>query len=283
MEHENNNAQKYTGTIPKIFTLQDANANGASAVSGQNDANDVSIGRVAVKVPPLWCERPDLWFMQIEAQFANSGITGDSTKFNTIVAAIEYNVLLQVTDAVLRPPENDKYENLKQEILKRFGDSDQVRMHKLLAYTDLGDKRPSLLLSELRDLSNKQVTEEILKTLWMNRLPPNVRAILQAATGDLPMLAQLADRILEVGDFRNIAAVSNNSQQKSQNNDFDERMSRLERKLEQVLRRSRSKSPAKSNRRASSPQRSDEPVCWYHAKFNQQAQKCRSPCKFSKN
>ena len=61
--------------------------------------------RIAVKVRPFWAERSDLWFSQIEARFEIAGVVTNATKFNTVVAAIENNVLTQIVDAILHPPE----------------------------------------------------------------------------------------------------------------------------------------------------------------------------------
>lgn len=36
----------------------------------------------ALKIPPFWANRPDLWFLQVETQFRLKGITSAGTKYD---------------------------------------------------------------------------------------------------------------------------------------------------------------------------------------------------------
>ncbi|XP_037930884.1 uncharacterized protein LOC119665721 [Teleopsis dalmanni] len=101
------------------------------------------LNRVSVKVPPFWHERPEIWFTQIEAQFAVAGISSDVTKFNTVVAQIESSVVTDVADAVLYPLATGKYINLKNRILDRYGESEQRKIQWLLSKIELGNRRPT--------------------------------------------------------------------------------------------------------------------------------------------
>ncbi|XP_055910580.1 uncharacterized protein LOC129944945 [Eupeodes corollae] len=122
------------------------NSNNATAPAPALEDAPETITRVAIRIPSFWHEKPQIWFAQIEAQFKTANISKDSSKFNTIIGAIESQVLTQVSDAVLNPPSENKYENLKSLIIERFGDSEQRKIKKLLSDVDLGDKRPSQLL-----------------------------------------------------------------------------------------------------------------------------------------
>ena len=176
------------------------------------------VTKVQVKVPPFWTEQPEIWFAQIEAQFSNAIIKTDLAKFNTVVASIESNVLSQVRDAILTPPECQKYENLKKKIIECYSVSQQKKMNKLLSDLDLGDRKPSQLLNEMRHLG-PNVDETMLKTLWMQRLPMQIRSILSASDESLSKLAMLADIINEVAECRPInevkASTSNNQKYSS--------------------------------------------------------------------
>lgn len=74
------------------------------------------INRVTIKPPPFWKAEPQLWFVQLEAQFQISGITADITKYNYVVSAIETSILTQVTDLITQPPLINKYEALKNRL-----------------------------------------------------------------------------------------------------------------------------------------------------------------------
>ena len=62
-------------------------------LNATTNASGVAVHSVSVKVPPFWREHLDLWFSQIEAQFNDSNVVSDLTKFNIMVTAIENNIL----------------------------------------------------------------------------------------------------------------------------------------------------------------------------------------------
>lgn len=235
------------------------------------------VNRVSVKVPPFWHENPTIWFAQVEAQFEIAGMTVDSSRFNTVVAAIESKILCQVMDAVTQPPTSGKYDNLKEKLLTRFGASEQENIRKLLTDISLGDRKPSQLLNEMRSLAKNAITEQVLLTLWQNRLPTNVQAILQVSSESLEKKASLADKIMEVS--------SNNIAQVSTNSDLVKELQELRLQVQQLSfqrqdgRRSKSRSRSKSqHRRNSTPGKKDQSLCYYHNRFGEKARKCTQPC-----
>lgn len=247
------------------------------------------VNRVTIKIPPFWMDSPEIWFAQIEAQFTITQIKTDLSKFNTVVAHIESNVLSQVSEAILNPPEENKYENLKKQIIDRFADSEQRKMRKLLSDVSLGDQKPSNLLNEMRRLGGSSITDSFLKTLWLQNLPQQVRAILSTSEADLTVLATLADKIIEVGDFHNVHAITNDSASSSCS-PSEKRIASLEKRIEQLTKtierckfsnRSRSRSRNSSQQRDATPKpKKKYEFCWYHFKFGTAATKCQQPCNF---
>ncbi|XP_070132583.1 uncharacterized protein [Drosophila bipectinata] len=207
-----------------------------------------------------------LWLSQIEAQFVLAGITSDETKFNTILASIEAPVLARIADAIVNQPRTVKYENLKSCILERFCESEQKKIQKLISETDLGDKRPTQLLNELNALAANKVQESFLKALWLQRLPTQVQAILQASDASLANLAKLADKVMEVGDFHQVRTIDAKSAPTS-SAVSDDRLDRIEQQINALF-RNRSGETAGD-------------MCWYHSKFGNAAKKCRQPCSFA--
>jgi hypothetical protein len=65
--------------------------------------NQTEIYKVAVRVPPFWPEEPEIWFAQIEGQFAISGITSDATKFNYIISQLDNKYSREVKDIIINP------------------------------------------------------------------------------------------------------------------------------------------------------------------------------------
>ncbi|GBM98579.1 hypothetical protein AVEN_227595-1 [Araneus ventricosus] len=71
--------------------------------SDSSDGKTVShseVSRIAVKVPTFWRENRTIWFSQLESQFITSGIVQDSTKYHTVVASVETEILSQKSKIV---------------------------------------------------------------------------------------------------------------------------------------------------------------------------------------
>jgi hypothetical protein len=64
---------------------------------------------------------------------------------------------------------------------------------------EMGDRRPTQFLRQLRTLAGPSVPTDFLRTLWTNRLPPNIQAIIATqAQVALDDVTQLANKIAEV-------------------------------------------------------------------------------------
>lgn len=151
-----------------------------------------------LKIPPFWKINPALWFVQIEAQFHNNRISSDNSKFNAIIAALDPEILNEVSDLVQTPPAVDKYLAFKKQLIARFTESKERQLNKLMTTLELGDKRPSSLLREMRRLAGENVPDDMLSTIWMSRMPNHVRGILSANLNiDLATLSEIADKIMD--------------------------------------------------------------------------------------
>ncbi|KMQ82107.1 retrovirus-like pol polyprotein [Lasius niger] len=64
----------------------------------------------------------------------------------------------------------------------------------------LGDRKPSRLLLEMRSKASSQIGDDILKSLFLQRLPTTVQQIL-AISDDLDKLAKMADGIMSASDI----------------------------------------------------------------------------------
>lgn len=271
------------------------NNTGGGSTNTENIQNNL-VQRVSVKVPPFWRDSPDIWFAQVELQFYNANITTDDSKFNTVVRAIESKILNHVREAVLNPTVGAKYKNLKDALLKEFADSDYTKMKKLFSDLSLGDNKPTYLLNEMRRLGGANVTDDVLKTLWMNQLPMHARAILATSTATLNELATTADKIVEVSSTSMVQQVNQNK-----SNSPPDKLSVMEKQINQLVNavnflknqhgqsRSRSRSKSFQGKRSQTPtdtKRDNDgnpDTCWYHMKYGDDAKKCRNPCRLSKN
>lgn len=259
------------------------------------------IGRVAVRAPPFWKENPALWFRQLESQFHMNGITVSETKYHVAVAALDTAVINQVSDVVMNPPAaNVMYETLKLRLQERFAESEERRFKKLLGTMELGDKKPSHLWREMRDLGGARIGDGFLRSLWLQRLPAQIQAILSTDNGDIEHLLTMADRIHEVFNVRGeIQAVSNILPSQSSSyitpipgsssstaSDFQHLCAQVN-ELSQQLAALSSKNNQQSsfsgrgNRsRSRSQKRGGYEMCWYHFRFGKDAKKCIKPCNY---
>lgn len=279
------------------------NQNNDETPSGEHETRTVH--RVALKLPPFWVKQPELYFSSIEAQFILAGITVDSTKYHAVIAALNVDVLAHISDIVLSPVSDTKYTELKKRLIAEFKDSEQKRLKALVSEIPLGDERPSHLLRKMRNLAGSSLQEDMLKALWLPRLPVQAQAILSVSNETkLDPLALLADKILEVSapvapDCYAVQASGSGSNEiaalKVQISELTERLERMSRPNDRPTRpRDRSSSRKGYNRYRrdsrpnsrttnsnNNPSPDNQGYCWYHNKFGKNAENCRDPCSFS--
>jgi hypothetical protein len=229
-------------------------------------------------MPPFWPDRPALWFAQVEAQFELAGVTSQKTKFNQVVSQLQQQHAAEVEDIITIPPQDNPYDRLKAELVKRLSTSREQRVRQLLSHEEMGDRKPSQFLRHLKGLA-PDVPDDFLRTIWASRLPPHVQAILAGQTeGSLDSASHLADRICEVTPLPTTAAVTASTPEDSAGlRERIDELTRLVASLQASQGRSRSHSRHRRDRTPHvSPARQD--MCWYHWRFGDKARKCTPPC-----
>lgn len=247
-----------------------------------------NIARISVRPPPFWKTNPTLWFAQIEAQFDLSGITADKTKFNHVLAAVESDVLNSVLDLILKPPADNKYLAIKSRLIEIHSESEESKIRKLLQGLEIGDQRPSQLLTRMRSLAGTNVSDPLLKSLWISRLPSTTQSVLTALNDDLQQLATVADKISDLTG-NNLSVVSSVSQSTSaleqqvaalsaQMSELSQKIERRDRSRERNDYSSRSRSPSRG--RSNRYREPENGMCFYHTNFGRKARQCIKPCSF---
>ncbi|CAN7937265.1 unnamed protein product, partial [Ixodes hexagonus] len=164
------------------------------------------VATLAVRLPPFWPANPQLWFAQVESQFALRRITDQQTPFHHVVSALSSADAAEVRDIIVAPPTSTPYDILKAELVRRTSLSEQRRLQQLLTTEGLGDKTLSRLLRPMRHLSeNATIEDSLLRQLFLflRRLPNDVRIILASAdSATLDDLAKVVDRIVDVSTTR---------------------------------------------------------------------------------
>ncbi|GFX40471.1 uncharacterized protein TNCV_1412811 [Trichonephila clavipes] len=141
----------------------------------------VEVARIALRLPPFWKSNVRLWIAQCDHAFTFSGISSDDTKYSALVANLDAETLSYVSDIVLSPPNSDKYHTLSQRLITQFSDSETQKIKKLLTDLQLGDEKLSHLLRKMKELSNGQLQDDFLQSLWLQRMPPHIQTVLSAS------------------------------------------------------------------------------------------------------
>lgn len=174
----------------------------------------------------------------------------------------------------------------------------------------LGDRTPSRLLRDMRDLYPDGMSETTLLAFWMSKLPAPVCTIVAGLTGSTEFLAERADRVWETCQSAEVSAIAPNHDRPETNTrrtpptsapEQDTRLLALENAIHaltaQVASLATSQAAALSHRpsdRASRQQRDRSRSqsqlrpgeitagwCYYHDRYGVDARKCRDPCTYS--
>lgn len=259
--------------------------------SPESATENNQIAHVAVKPPPFWKSNPTLWFVRLEANFNLANITSELTKFNHVVASIDADVLTSVSDIIVNPPPNEPYTALKKRLIDSHSESETSRIRTLLQGLELGDQRPSQLLTRMRALAGTSVGEPLLKSLWLGRLPNNTQSILAALNEDLTQLAPIADKIHE---FTFIPAVNATSSVRPESsNSLELQIAQLSKQVSDLTnlvnkrdtthergRNYHFRGRSKSRDRFQQYKEPSDGNCFYHTNFGKNARKCSPPCSF---
>lgn len=256
--------------------------------SSGREGNAVS---VRLPIPAFNRNNIELWFIQLDYWFQANCVQSDRTRFSTTVAALDPTLIMQVYDIVTNPPEENKYKTIKSAIIKHFADSEQLRIQKYVSGLQLGDRKPSHLLNELRKIGGDSHDETLLKGLWMQRLPIEVQTCLATVQSPLAKLAELADTVMDTFRVGTISTVTNNTRKETTPSEsaavkHSDPISDLRREIRELTKRmermqgQHRRSRSSSRSRSASQSSSNSSECWFHRTFGKDAKNCRPPCSY---
>ncbi|XP_065356246.1 uncharacterized protein LOC135950643 [Calliphora vicina] len=237
------------------------------------------------------------WFIRLDAFFKLHNITNDSEQFSITIIHLDERLYDEAFDIITNPLSINKFITLKEVISNKFSTSSISRLEQLASRIQLGDTKPSHLLTKLQR-TNVTQDKNIIRDFWLQRLPPTARAVLAGMIRSQPNisfteLSLVADEIVD--SLRNsnngIAEIS----EESLNSDIcavgntgsvNKRLSNLENSISRIEKSLRTLSlPNQQSRQSNSQQNANTNIlCWYHFKFGNNAKQCKEPCTFnSKN
>lgn len=300
-DYEYNYDNGYISAVPKTVNAMTDNASGldsqilANPQGGQDIRATQAIQLLASRIPRLptfFRKDPEFWFQQLESTFALHGVTQDDTKFGYIMANATDELQPYLAGVCKDPiPEGStKYQLFKTRVIQGFSVSEEARLKKLFSGQCLGNMTPSQFLSTLRSQAPTACGETVMKTLFMEQLPDNVKTVLAVLRPDatLDELAKVADKVMEQNPVPvQIAKISTTpstsasiqTQIDALSNRLDDlilwmRSNQQQQSQGQQRPRDRSRSRSRSRQRNQGLQNS----CYYHAKFGKKANQCKPPC-----
>ncbi|XP_029164797.1 uncharacterized protein LOC114936001 [Nylanderia fulva] len=249
-----------------------------------------------IELPPFYQADPRLWFAQVDLVFANYNITSDITKFKYVATQLSGEALRSVSDLVINPPAQNKYESIKRRVMSAYDKGDEARLRRLLRGHEMRDEKLTAYLHRLRALAGDQCGDAVIRSLFFKQLPEAARAILAISdTSDLQRLAEMADKALDVmrpmmAATQIVPAKSPNTQATSGTqstleellNALTLQVSKIQKQLDRNKRFRRSRSRGRKNQPRAltpAPTHSNKPeFCYYHNRFGASARKCQNPC-----
>ena len=96
----------------------------------------------------------------------------------------------------LEPKPADIYTQIKNKLIQSFSISAESRLWRLLRGEVFSGGKPSLLLTRLRALNDGSSTDAVIKSIFLEQMPSQIRAILALSNVEhLQELANLADKV----------------------------------------------------------------------------------------
>ena len=93
----------------------------------------------------------------------------DETKYYYVLAALDQEITSRLMDLIGQPPEDEKYETLKDRLIDTFGLNRRKRAARLLHFHQLGDSKPSGLMDEMLALLGDHPPCLLFEQLFLER------------------------------------------------------------------------------------------------------------------
>jgi hypothetical protein len=250
-----------------------------------------STTKIEQRIPAFWTDHPEQWFQIIEHYFKRNKIENSADKILTVIPLLPDKFRGELSQIDIET--NEGYQKLKEIVIKKLKPSDREATDNLFSCIQLGSRRPSELYNEMLCLlGERKMDENILRELWLRKLPAVMHPSLAAAAKlTLKELVDVADNVYEATRPLHCTAPAMMSiHQDDANNQLtlaslfseimaikDELRSRFN-----SQRRSKSRSFSANRRRSSSRRRTTTDWCWFHRRFGRRARRCQPPCAYGK-
>jgi len=216
-----------------------------------------NVTAVALKLPPVWTDDIEGWFLHIESQFAIKKITDSHTKFQYVVSTLSSATSASVRHLLRRP--DATYNDIKAALTAKFELSPWERAARIRAITSLGGSKPSEVMDRMLLLLGNDTAGLLFLHHFLSILPEFVRSVLSVSSETDPQrLAAEADKIFLQGAPAPVSTVCDVS------SDVHDTVNAV--------------GHGRAGRAAST-----RDLCYYHKNYGVRATKCRKPCAWVPN
>ena len=221
-------------------------------------------------------EDPELWFATLECNMQTRGIKSQLSKKAVLVANLPAKVQTVCRSYLTNPSGDTPYKDLKTKILKHFGPKD-IEILATVESLRLEGKPSELarkLLKALQCCPDKPdcKLQTLAKAYWLRQLPGTVAALFADAelkvsdTDALDRLLQGADE--SYAQFTQTAESRDAARQQT--------VAEVTKEIDALSTRPKQQKPAKKDQDGKSKKLVNG-MCYIHAKYGTQAQKCALP------
>jgi hypothetical protein len=180
------------------------------AHTAPHDAPSAGTG-VWPQLPPFTPRTAATWFAVAEVCFVAARISDPAAKVAAVLTRLEERERERVDDLLAGAALD--YEKFKCEMLRRFAETDNRRVQRLLQSEGIGDRTPSEFYHHLRRLATPDISEKMVLTLWKNRLPPSVQqALATVPDSDAATQTRIADDLYELWQTSGRSAAEDSGQ-----------------------------------------------------------------------
>ncbi|XP_045462120.1 uncharacterized protein LOC123672164 [Harmonia axyridis] len=255
-------------------------------------SQESQVSRVAFRMPEFVTIYPVLWFAMAEGSFHSARVTQDPTKFGYTVGALPAKYATEVKDIIINPPNDKAYHKLRTELIRRLCATQEEKTRRLLVREEMGDRKPTQFLRYLQGLADSAFPENLMKSLWMNRLSKSVQESLAIVKdSSLQELSVHADHIMEafrppvqlVNETTSIEAIIS-AKLAQLTLCLNQEIATLRVELAaQAYRSRRDRSRGHSEHHPRSHSRGRQPIDgkWYHWRSGARSTRCRQPCNYT--
>ena len=151
------------------------------------------------RIATFYASDVELWFNQIETQFALHQIDDDDERYSLTCAALSGEI---ASDVLLQPFRSNKYDSLKAILIERRELTTPERVNTVISGEKIGSDIPSRFLRRLQKTAGfgtkAVVGKAVIRQAFIRQMPASIRAHLatQPDSASLENLVVLADRAL---------------------------------------------------------------------------------------